>query len=107
MRDLTHAKVLKLTAYATLATALFCIPRVAMWSNRAYPIWYLEAIIFTGAFVLWGFVFAWHTKYTGRPVFTVNIRARDLAFAMLAGITVAVALRLFLDPIVKQATSEE
>ena len=77
MRDLTHAKVLKLTAYATLATALFRIPRVAMWSNRAYPIWYLEAIIFTGAFVLWGFVFAWHME---------NKFLRCLALGFLLGI---------------------
>ena len=72
MRDLIRPELIKPTAYAALATAILCLPRLLLWTNRVYPIWYLDAIIFTGGFVLWGFVFAWHSKYTGRPVFTLT-----------------------------------
>jgi hypothetical protein len=107
VRDLTRPGVIKITVCAALATALLCLPRLSLWSNRGYPIWYLDGVIFIVGFVLWGFVFAWHTKYTGQPVFTLNISARGYAFVTLAGIGVAVALRLFLDPLAKQAMPED
>ena len=107
MRDLIQPKLIKPIAYAALATTILCIPRLYTWSSRNNPIWYLAGVIFTGGFVLWGFVFAWHTKYAGRPVFTLSIKARDFAFATLAGISTAVALRLFIDPLARQATAED
>jgi hypothetical protein len=107
VRDLTRPGVIKTTVYAALATAILCLPRLSMWSNRGYPIWYLDGVIFAVGFVLWGFVFAWHTKYTEQPVFSRNISARAFVFATLAGIGVAFALRLFLDPLAKHATPED
>jgi hypothetical protein len=54
---------------AAAISALVCYPRLSLWANRVYPLWYLEAVLLLGGTVLWAFVFAWHTKYTGRPVF--------------------------------------
>jgi len=107
VRDLTHSKVLKPTVCATFTSALLCLPRLALWSNRRYPIWYLEAVIFAGGFVLWGFVFAWHRKYTGRPVFTLNLRAREVALVTVVGIGVALLLRALFDPFARQAIHED
>ena len=82
---------------AALATALACYPRLSLWANRSAPVWYLEAVIFFGGIVLWGFVFAWHTPYSGRPVFACRMESGPLMTATLAGIVVAVVFRLFLD----------
>src|SRR5262245_51574639 len=60
-----------------------------------------------GGFVLWGFVFAWHTKYSGRPVFTVHVSTRDVAIATLSGIGLSIALRMFVDPLARSAMPED
>jgi hypothetical protein len=107
VRDLARPEILKPTACAALASALLCLPRLLMWSHRSYPVWYLDAIIFTGGFVLWAFVFAWHTKYTGRPVFTWNISVGDFFTVALAGIIVAAVLRWFVDPMAQPTMPED
>jgi len=88
-------------------SAILCLPRLALWSNRRYPVWYLETVIFIGGFVLWGFVFAWHKKYTGRPVFTLNVSTRDFALATLAGIGLAIVIRVSFDPIGRRTMPED
>jgi hypothetical protein len=98
MRHLAQPRVLKLAGIAALATTLACYPRLSFWLNRAFPIWYLEAILFCCAIILWGFVFAWHTQYAHRPVFTLKIEPRLFAIVTAAGIVVATMLHLFLDP---------
>jgi hypothetical protein len=107
MRDLIRPELIRPTAYAALATAILCLPRLSLWTSRVYPIWYLEAIIFTGGFVLWGFVFAWHSKYTGRPVFTLDMQAGGFGLATLAGLGGAVTVRLFVDPFARQVMPED
>ena len=89
---------MKLAGIASLVTALACYPRLSLWLHRAAPIWYLEAVIFFCGMVLWGFVFAWHTLYTHRPVFALKVEPRLFITVTLAGIAVATAFHLFLDP---------
>lgn len=98
MRSLAQPEVLKSAATAALATAVVCYPRMAWWPARVYPIWYLEAVLFLGGIVLWGFVFAWHTQYTRRPVFQLNPQPRLWALTTLAGVGLALVLGLGLDP---------
>ena len=98
MRNLAQPRVLKLAGIASLVTALACYPRLSLWLHRAAPIWYLEAVIFFCGMVLWGFVFAWHTLYTHRPVFALKVEPRLFITVTLAGIAVATAFHLFLDP---------
>ena len=71
---------------AALVTTLACHLRLAHWLNRADPLWYLEAVIFFCSIVLWGFVFAWHTPYTRRPVLTLKIEPRLFVAVTLVGI---------------------
>ena len=98
MRRLGQPEVLKSASLAALTTALLCYPRLSLWSHRPDPLWYLEAIIFLGTIVLWGFVFAWHTDYSHCPVFTIRVEARLWGLATLSAILVAAILFLFLDP---------
>ena len=90
-----------------MATALACYPRLSLWGNRSAPVWYLEAVIFFCSMVLWGFVFAWHTTYTKRPVFALKIEPRLFTVVTVAGIVVATGLHLFLDPSLRLKVPED
>jgi hypothetical protein len=107
VRDFSQPRVLKLAAIAALATAVACYPRLLLWPGRPQPIWFLEAVIFLGTTVLWGFVFAWHTPYTGRPVFTFKMELKPFVAATLAGICGAISLHFFLDPSLRLATPDD
>ena len=73
MRSLGRPEVLRSAIIAGLCSALVCWPRIATAPHQRYPAWYLEAVVLLGSIVLWGFVFAWHTQYTQRPVFTLKV----------------------------------
>jgi len=107
MRSFTQPKVLKLAGIAALASALACYPRVSLWLNRSAPIWYLEAMIFFCGIVLWGFVFAWHTPYTNRPVFVLKLEPGPFLAVTLVGITAAVVFHLFLDALLRPKIPDE
>ena len=107
MHYLAQPRVLKLATIAALATTLACHPRLSFWLHRAFPIWYLEAVMFFCSIILWSFVFAWHTQYAHRPVFTLKIEPRLFAIVTLAGIVVATGYHLFLDPSLRLKTPEE
>jgi hypothetical protein len=107
MRNLAQPRVLILATIAALVTTLASYPRLSFWLNRAFPIWYLEAIMFFCSIILWSFVFAWHTQFAHRPVFTLKIEPRLFATVTLAGIVVATGYHLFLDPSLRLKTPEE
>jgi hypothetical protein len=96
MRRLIQPEVIKSAGLAAGTTALVCYPRFALW-RAPYPIWYLELVLLLGGFVLWAFVFAWHTPFTGRPVFRFPVGRRNFASATIAGLLVAAVLHWFLD----------
>ena len=107
MCNLAQPRVLILATIAALATTLACYPRLAFWLNRSVPIWYLEAVIFVCGIILWSFVFAWHTQYAHRPVFTLKIEPRLFATVTVTGIVIATGYHLFLDPSLRLKTPEE
>jgi hypothetical protein len=107
MRNLAQPRVLILAAIAALATTLACYPRLSFWPSRALPIWYLEAVIFVCGIILWSFVFAWHTQYAHRPVFTLKIEPRLFATVTVTGIVVATGFHLFIDPLLRLKLPEE
>jgi hypothetical protein len=104
MRRLAQPEVARSAALAALASAVLCAPRFALWVGRSYPIWYLEAITYCGSFVLWAFVFAWHTPYTQRPVFQFRVRPRAWGLATAAALFMAFVLHRFLDGPLRQTT---
>src|SRR5208282_2792196 len=107
MRSFTQPRVLKLAGIAALASALAGYPRMSLWLNRPAPIWYLEPMLFLCAIVLWGFVFAWHTQYTNRPVFVFKLEPGSFIAVTLVGIIAAVVFYLFLDPSLRPQIPEE
>jgi hypothetical protein len=104
VRNLAQAETLKSAVLAAAATSIACLPRLSLWTKRIYPLWYLEAVLFLGTIVLWAFVFAWHTRYSGRPVFTFKPGLIPIASATLAGVLSAAVLHFFLDPAFRQQT---
>jgi len=85
-------------AIAAALSAVLSLPRMWLWENRPSTLWYAEATIFLCGFVLWAFVFAWHTEYTRRPLFTLKIEPFIFVIATLAGIMAALGLHLLVDP---------
>jgi hypothetical protein len=106
MRRLAQPDVLKSAIIAALVGAVLCCPRLVLWSTRNYPLWYLEAVLFFCGIVLWGFVFAWHTHYSGRPVFTVKWSLPLFATATIVGILAAVGMHYWVDPTMRAKTPE-
>lgn len=107
MRRLAQPNVVISAAVAAALSAIFSLPRFVLWETRKLPVWYLEATVFLGGFVLWAFVFAWHTAYTGRPVFTKKIKPPVIAAATACGIFVALTFYFFLDPTMRHVTPED
>jgi hypothetical protein len=107
MRRLAQPDVMKAAAMASAISALLCLPRMLLWAKRPFPVWYVEATLFLGGFVLWAFVFAWHTEYTRRPVFTFKIKSTTFAAATLVGILAAIGLHFFLDRALRLTTPDD
>ena len=107
MRSLGQPEVLKSALLAALAGAVLCYPRVCTAPHQVYPVWYMETILFLGGTFLWGFVFAWHTKYTGQPVFTLKIGWRPFTIATVCGLAAALAWRFVFDPVVRARVPED
>jgi hypothetical protein len=107
MRSLAQPDVLKSAVTAALLSALACYPRFFLWLKRPYALWYLEAVLFLCGIVLWAFVFGWHTKYTGRPVFTWKVGVAPFVSATLAGVAIALLFHARLDPALRLRTPED
>jgi hypothetical protein len=101
MRHLLQPRVLNQATLAALVSALACFPRLSLWLHRPAPIWYLEAVIFICGIMLWGFVFAWHTPHTHRPVFVSRPELAPFIAATLIASAGATAMRLWLDPLLR------
>ena len=107
MRHLLQPRVLNRSVLAALVSALACYPRLSQWQNRTDTVWSLEFLVFFCSIVLWGFVFAWHTHYTQRPVLALKIEPRLFVVATLVGIVVAAAFYQWLDPPLRAKIPED
>jgi len=107
MRHLAQPAVLKAAAVAAAVTTLASYLRLSFWMHRALPIWYLEIMIFLCSMVLWGFVFAWHTPYTGRPLWNFKPDLRLFLAVTLLAIGAATLCHRFSDPLLRPRFPEE
>ena len=107
MRRLAQPQVVTSAAIAATLSAVLSFPRMLLWDNRPFSIWYAEATILFCGFVLWAFVFAWHTEYTHRPVFTLKIKLPLFAVATAAGILISLALHFWLDPALRPVAPKD
>src|SRR3569833_1632740 len=127
MRRLAQPSVVTAAAIAAAASAVASLPSILLWDKRPFPVWFPEmAIFFCGfvlwafvfawhteflccfffffcflfffcGFVLWAFVFAWHTEYTRRPIFIFRIKPLLFVGATIAGLIGALAIHWLLD----------
>jgi hypothetical protein len=107
MRLLGRPEVLRSAIIAGLCSAVVCWPRIATAPHQRYPAYYLEAVVLLGSIVLWGFVFAWHTHYTQRPVFTFRVPAWPFALAIGTGLAAALFWHLAIDPWLRAKVPED
>lgn len=107
MRRLTQPSVVKAAALAALASTVLSLPRMLLWEKRPYLTWYIESILFCCGFVMWAFVFAWHTEYTHRPLFTLRIKPMLFASATVVGIIAGLGHHWLLDPSLRPANPED
>lgn len=89
-----------------LATAAACCPRLVLWPGRPAPLWVLAGVVLGTSFVLWAFVWGWHTEYAGRPVLA-KLERRDWALASGGGAGVALFLLVTIDPVFRALTPED
>jgi hypothetical protein len=107
MRHLLQPRVLKMAVVAGLVSALACYPRLSLWLGRPGPMWYSETVIFVCCIMLWGFVFAWHTPYTKRPVFVFKLESVPVIAATLMAIGAAAVYHFWLDPSLRSKLPED
>ena len=102
MRSLVQSGVLKSASAAALITSLVCFPRLALWSDRSYPLWFLSFTLAWASFILWNFVFGWRPKNASLPILAVSALPVSLwSTATFAGITGALVLWLFIDSVLQ------
>jgi hypothetical protein len=107
MRRLAQPQVMTAAGVAAALSAVSCLPRMLLWEDSRFSIWYPEATILLCGFVLWAFVFAWHTAYTQRPVFTLKIKPLLFAAATIAAIVIGLGLHFWHDPLIRAALPKE
>ena len=98
MQHLFQPRVLNWASLAAALTTLACYPELSLVPLEHFPVWFLLADLFFCSIILWAFVFAWHTPYTGKPVFSFKFDSRLWLTATLAGAGVAAIFHLGLDP---------
>ena len=101
MQHLLQFPVVRTASLAAMLTSMACYPRLSLWTDRPYPIWFLEGMLFCCSGVLWGFVFAWHAEYSKRPVITLKLQRNDLLSALGAGLAIALLLHFVFDPVLR------
>lgn len=106
MHDLARTPVVTRAAAAAAVSALAAYPRVVLWFDRPRDVCFLETALLGCAFFLWGAVFAWHEKYSGRPVAGTASRIAPWAAATACGLAGAALLAAFLDPVMRPLTPE-
>jgi len=75
--------------------------------KATFPVWYLMLLVFLVTSILWGFVFAWHTTYSQRPVFTLKLEFKPWLAATFAGLCGACIWSFALDPLLQLKIPQE
>src|SRR4051812_30104579 len=107
MRRLAQPQVMIAAGIAAVLSALLSLPRMLLWEDRRFTLWYPEATILLCGFILWAFVFAWHTTYTHRPVFTLKIKPSLFGAATVAAIVIGLVLHFWHDPLIRAAIPKD
>jgi hypothetical protein len=107
VRSLVQTETMKFAALASCVTVGVCYPRLAMWTDRPYQLWFLCFVLGWAAFMLWSFIFAWHRKYTGEEVLMAKIRPSLWAAATVAGLIGSSFLLFGIDSVLRPLAPED
>jgi hypothetical protein len=92
---------------AGLVTAVLCYPRLALWMERPRALPLLVSTMLWCTCVLWGFVFAWHERYSGKRIFPAGFDVKTWAGATAAGLLWSALLYWVVDPQLRPITPED
>jgi hypothetical protein len=99
MQLLTAPRILRRAALAGGLTTVACLPRLLVWTQNVYPVWFSAVVIALTSAVMWGFVLAWEERSLGRAPFALP-RSAQLWQAASLFACVAAGYRLaVLDPV--------
>ena len=107
MQHLLQPQTLKAASIAAAVSALACYPQLAAHPISQFPLWFLEANVFVCTVILWGFVFAWHTPYTGKSVFILKQEPKIFIIATVVGLGIAAIFHLCFDPALRAKFPKE
>lgn len=107
MRHLLQPRTLYWASLAAAGSALACYPRLALWKTNHLPLPFLLFNIFICGIVLWSFVFAWHTPYTGRPIFAAKFSPKLFSITTAIGIILAGVSTVWFDPKMRTVFPED
>jgi hypothetical protein len=107
MRRLAEPTVLKNATIGAVLTAVACCPRFLLWQDRSAPVGFLEIAVFLCSIVLWSFVFAWHTHYTGRPVWNLKPDPTLFVIATVLAVVMDLAAHFLIDPTLRTKAPDE
>ena len=107
MRSLVQPHVLKAAAVGSAMTSLASYPRLVLWSDRPHPLWFLALTLAWASFILWSFVFAWHSKFSRCPFFFARANLRLLGIATGSGLLGALALEFWIDPVLRPLVPDD
>jgi len=93
--------VLRAASLAALITAAACYPRLALWTDRPYSLWFALLVLAWAAFVLWSFVFGWLEQSTGRSPFRIQVRPLWWSVATACGLAGALILHVSIDGVLR------
>jgi hypothetical protein len=107
MRSLVQPRVLTSAGLAALLTALACCPRLLLWTERPYQLWFMVLTLAWAAFILWSFVFGWDRAYAHRAVFVVKAPPALWGLATLCGLAGALILHLYIDAVLRPLAPDD
>jgi hypothetical protein len=107
VRSLVQPGVMKSAALVSCITVVVCYPRLSIWTDRSYQLWFLCFVLGWAAFMLWSFVVAWHREYSGEDVIRVKIKPSLWAAATAAGLAGSGFLYIGVDPILRPLALED
>lgn len=106
MRDVLRPGALKNAGLAATATAFACYSRLALWGDRPERLGVLLTLLFTAAFVFWAAVFAWHSKYSGRKILSLEWEPVLWSCVIVCGLAGSAILYFFVDPTLRPLAPE-
>ena len=98
---------MKAAAVGAAITSLAGYPRLVLWNDQPHQLWFLALTLAWASFILWSFVFAWHSKFSQCPFFFPRANLRLLGIATGSGLLGALTLEWWIDPVLRRLVPDD